>query len=78
MSQTSGLLGSCIEGNHRLYTALKALGIIKDVLPIKEDTENELKEVSESACILKSQSIEVVTLFEPSLLQQITKAKISK
>ena len=64
VSQTSGLLGSCIEGNHCLYTALKALGIIKDVLPIKEDTESELKEVSESACSLKSQSIEVVTLFE--------------
>ena len=72
---TSQLFMSCIEGNHRMYTALNILEIIKRKLPIQLEDEDPPQEISEDTCIMKPQSVEVVTLLPHSIQDQIEEGK---
>ena len=66
---------SCIEGNHRMYTALNIPEIIKTRLPIQLEAENPPQEISEDTCIMKPQSVEVVTFLPHSIEDQSEEGK---
>ena len=72
---TSQLFMSCIEGNHRMYTALNILEIITTKLPIQLEDKDPPPEISEDTCIMKTQNVEVVTLLPHTIQDQIATGK---
>ena len=71
---------SCIEGNHHLFTAMNILGFVDNIVPPKK-TKKKLKtpDLSEKICIIQEQNLEVVTLLEKNISEQILSGvKISR
>ena len=59
---TTGIIMSCIEGNHRMYTAISSLMGITDRFPLnKEKDFNTNRILPENCSILKHQDMHIVT-----------------
>ena len=58
-----------------MYTAFNILEIIKTKLPIQLEDENPPAEISEDTCIMKTQSVKVVTLLPHRIKDQIEEGK---
>ena len=79
VSLTSGIIMSCIEGNHRLYAALRQLGMVNGIICDSDRSTSTPASINPNAAIMQDQLIDIISFRDGTIGEQVADGiKISK